>query len=147
MKVVYTKNISKAISASEIKEVADGYAQNFLFPKGLALPATKENINKINSKKKRREKNSVLDLAKTEKLARQIKGLEINFKENANEKGTLFASISEKEVCRELEKNNIKINPKNFKLNQHIKEVGEHEVVVGLNHGLEAKVTIVVEKK
>lgn len=147
MKIIYIKNISKAISDGEIKEVADGYAQNFLFPKGLALPATKENINKINSRKKRREKDSVLDLAKIEKLAKQIKGLEINFKKNANEKGTLFASISEKEICRELEQKNIKINPKNFKLNQHIKEIGEHKVVVGLNHGLEAKITIVVEKK
>lgn len=147
MKVVYTKNISKGINAGEIKEVADGYAQNFLFPKSLALPATKENINKINSEKKRREKNSVLDLIKTEKLAKQIEGLEIRFKEKANEKGTLFAAISEKELCREFEKKNIKINFKNFKLNKHIKEIGEHEVIVSLNHGLEAKVNVAVEGK
>ncbi|MFH1188030.1 MAG: 50S ribosomal protein L9 [bacterium] len=144
MKVVYIKNISKTISAGDIKEVADGYAQNFLLPKGLALPATEENINKVKSGKKRKEKESVLSLVKTEKLAKQLDGLEINFKENANEKGTLFAAISEKELCRGLEKMNIKVNPKNLKLKQHIKEIGQHEVVVELNHGLEARVNVSV---
>lgn len=150
MKIVCTKNNFKGINigdAGDVKEVADGYAQNFLFPKGLALPATKKNIDKVKSGKKKKEKESVLSLIKTEKLAKQIGGLEINFKEKANEKGTLFAAISEKEFCRELEKKNIKVSPKNLKLNQHIKEVGEHEVVVGLNHGLEAKVNVVVEGK
>lgn len=147
MKVVYTKNNNKGINAGEVKEVADGYAQNFLLPKGLALPATEENINKVKSGKKRKEKEFVLSMAKTEKLAKQLDGLEINFKENANEKGTLFAAISEKEFCRELEKRNIKVNPKNLKLNQRIKEVGQHEVIVELNHGLGAKVNVAVERK
>lgn len=147
MKIVYTKNISKGINAGDVKEVADGYAQNCLFPKGLALPATQDNINKVKSGKNRREKETVLSLVKTEKLVKKLDGLELNFKEKANEKGTLFAAISEKEFCRELEKNDIKINPKNLKLNQHIKEVGEHEVVVNLNHGLEARVRVVIEGK
>lgn len=147
MKIIYIKNIPRGLNFGEVKEVADGYAQNFLFPKGLAFPATKENIDKIKNNKTKKEKEAVLDLFETEKLARQLDGLRIIFKENANAKGTLFAAISEKDIYRELEKKNIKVGSHILKLSQHIKKVGEHQATLYLNHGIIAKVSILVEKR
>jgi large subunit ribosomal protein L9 len=147
MKVVFLKNYKKGGEMGEIKEVADGYAQNFLIPKGLALPATPNNIAKAQSNKKQKEKEATLDLIKAERLAESLEGIEVRLKEKANEKGVLFAAVSEKEVAEALKKEGIKVDPKHIKLDKHIKKVGDHEIVVGLDHGLEARIRIIVEKE
>lgn len=147
MKIIYIKNTQKGNKIGEIKEVSSGYAQNFLIPQKIAVPATKQNIDKIQKSKQKQKKGSVINTKKTENLIKQLAGVEIKLKEKANEKGTLFAAISEKEICSELEKQNIRIDYKNLKLSKHIKKIGEHDVEVELNHSTKTKIKIIIEKE
>jgi large subunit ribosomal protein L9 len=146
MKIIYIKNTPKGGKIGEIKEVSNGYAQNFLIPQKIAIQATKQNIYKTQKSRQKKEKDSIVNIKKTKNLTKQLAGVEIRLKEKANEKGTLFAAISEKEICRKLEKQDIKINYKNLKLSKHIKEIGEHEVEAELNHSAPIKIKIIIEK-
>jgi large subunit ribosomal protein L9 len=144
MKVVLIKNIPNVGNKGEVKEVSDGYAQNFLIAKNLAMPATKTNIDKVTAEKKKNEQKGILSFGKVKKLMNKLKGLELTISAKANEKGTLFAGIGEKEVYGALKDLNIVIDLKHFKLDKHIKELGRHDIVIKLDHGLEAKVRVLV---
>lgn len=145
MKVVFLKHVPQIGEQGEVKEVADGYAKNFLIPQKLALPASQNNIEQINSVKRQKEKNATMDLIKAEKLASRLEGMELIIKTKANDKGKLFGAIAETEISAALKKKSIKLDLKHFKINKHLKEVGEHEILISLDHGLEAVIKVIVE--
>lgn len=145
MKIILIKNHTKIGKIGDIKEVSAGYAQNFLFPQGLALVATVNNVNKIKARQSKKEQEFVVVTKKTNNFVSEIDGIKITVKAKANPQGTLFAAVSPKDVTAVLDKKGIKIAGQHLKLNKHIKEVGEHDLVISLDHGLEAKIKVIVE--
>jgi len=148
MKVILTKNIPKIGKAGDIKNVADGYARNMLFPKQLAVPATPEAERALEFQKELRAKKTNKTLENIEENVNNLDGMEFVIKAKANEESEkLFGSVSEKDIIDTVKRSGIKINKKQIKIESPIKTVGEHEVTIAFEHGLEARIKIIVEKK
>ena len=146
MKVVLLAEIKALGKKGDIKEVSDGYARNFLLPKKLAEIATVQAIKKSEEEKKKHEEAAKAELEKTEFLAESLQGKEIYIR--AKEKdGKLFGSIAAKAIVKELQKENPQIQEKSVILPEPIKELGEYEVKIELDHGIETSIMVIVESE
>lgn len=144
MKVILLQDVKNIGDRGEIKNVSDGYFRNFLLPKNLAEVATEKTISDI---KKQDVENAIKeekDLLKTEKIAEKFDGQEFMIKAKTNEQGKLYAAISRQDIAELLNKKMFKIKKEQIDV-APIKETGEYDVVIILNHGLEAKIKIIVE--
>jgi large subunit ribosomal protein L9 len=129
MKVILLKDVRKVGKKFETKDVADGYALNFLIPRKLAEASTPSSMKKVENLKSRdaAEKKVQEDLLK--KNLASLNGVTIEMKENANEKGNLFKGIHKEEIIEALKKQgHIAIAPEYLILEKPIKETGEYEL-------------------
>ena len=128
----------------DVKEVSDGYARNFLLPKKLAEIVTEASIKNIEVLKSKMAWVEQADLEKNQQLAENLQDREIVIQ--AKEKdGKLFGSVNAKTIAKELKKEKLDIDEKSIILTEPIREVGEYDVKVELDHGIEALVKVVVE--
>ena len=143
MKIILLRNVENLGKEGEIKEVSSGYARNFLIPRQLADIATDELISRVEARKKHEEKKAKQHLLNTEKIADQLEGKILEIKCNATKEGTLYAALNKTKIAEILNGKGFSVKPKNI-LMENIKEIGDHEVAVTFNHGLEAKIIIQV---
>ncbi len=147
MKVILKENIKGLGRKYEIKEVADGYANNFLLPKKLAEYATAEAVRKAEVLKVTTIAEQEIREKLTEKQIEMLKEVKIVLKKKSNEKGHLFEKIHAEEIALALkEQAKIEIDPEFLVIEKPIKETGEHtiSVQVGKNKG-EFKIVIETE--
>jgi len=144
MKVILLQNVSGLGKADEVKEAADGYARNFLFPKHLAVLASAKSVADLNAHKEKVVKDNMRDLEREQTLAEKLEGLALSFKEKASASGQLFAAVGAVRVAQALVKLGHDIDKDQIQIGKPIKEAGEYEAVVKLRHGLEAKLSISV---
>lgn len=148
MEVILKENVANLGKAGDIVKVKDGYARNFLIPKGQAIPATDGNIKALQEqiRKKLKEKNMKEENLKS--LLEKIKGVELTIKKLAAEDNKLFGSVSEIDIVDGLKSLGIEIEKNNVILDKHIKEPGEFLIKIKLKEGFETniKVKIIGEK-
>lgn len=143
MKVILLKNIPKLGKLGDIKEVSTGYARNYLLPQNLASEATLEAISGIESMKTKMAKEAESELREAEKMAQTLEGITVEISAKASEEGTLYSALPVSKIVSALEDKGYKIKKENIN-SGHIKELGDHEVVINLTHGLEARITVIV---
>lgn len=143
MKVILTKDVENLGKEGEVKEVADGFARNFLFPKNMAEAATDTALKNAQMKKIKKTETAKLELEESQKLAEQLEGRELYIKVK-EEDGKLFGSVNEKTIAKTFKDEGISINPENIKLAEPIKEIGDYEAQITLDHGLEANIRIIL---
>ncbi len=143
MKVILLQNIHDFGKEGDVKEVADGYARNFLIPKKMAEAATKNAMQNAEVKKASAAENAKTELEEAQKLAELLEGRELFVKVKEKE-GKLFGSVNEKTIAKTFKEEGIKIDPTNIKLAEPIKEVGEYDVAINLDHGLEANIKVIL---
>jgi large subunit ribosomal protein L9 len=144
MKIILLQNLANLGKAGEIKEVADGFARNFLFPKKLAEPATNEALQKvarINEEAKKKEAEAVDDL---KNRSRELEGKKIVIKVK-EKKGKLFGSVTAKDITKEFLKQGIKVDEASINLGEPIKKIGEKEIKISFGHGINAKIILLIE--
>ena len=144
MKVILLKDVEKLGKKGDIKEVADGYARNFLIPEKLAVLASKSEIAKIEAQKEVETKQAEEELARYQEIATQMDGLELEIPVKIDEDGKLFGAINVSQISEKLQEKGFEIKKGQVKLEESIKETGEHEVIVELPHNLEVRVKIIV---
>jgi large subunit ribosomal protein L9 len=144
MKVILLKDIEKLGKKYEVKTVSDGYARNFLIPRGLAKPATKELIKWAEKQRELEEKRAEEELKKIQKLASQLDGQEIEFVVKMGKEGQLFESINQIKIAKKLKEMGFEIKKNQVVLDEPIKEVGEFPVKIALDQGLEAEIRVIV---
>jgi len=148
MKLILLKDIKNLGKKFEVKEVAAGYAKNFLIPKGLAKPATKEALEWLGMQKEIEHKKVEEELKKIQELASSIDGLEITIAVKIGEKGQLFESITSQKIFEKLQESGFKIKKQQINLPKPIAELGEFPIKITFEHNLEAEIkVIVVEEK
>jgi len=131
-----------------MKEVAEGFARNFLIPKGLAQLATVGAVAKVEAKKQAEARKAESGLKKTQKLVKELSGVEIKIFAKVGEGGKLYGSIGGEQIVTELKRKGFEVGSRQIKLDKPIKDVGGHEIVVKLGQGLEVKILVrVVEEK
>lgn len=145
MKVVLIKDVQNVGHAGDVKEVAGGYANNFLIPGGYAKVATESIMKKAEEIRAEREKVAELALQTAKELAAKLQGVSVSIKAKADETKKLYAAIKAEEVVEALKAKGFEIKKESVIVEEPIKELGEFEVTINLEHGLEAKVSITVE--
>ena len=148
MKVILLDNIKGVGKKDEIINASDGYARNYLFPKKLAVEATKENLGKLESKneankfKKQNEKNDAIE------VANKLKELVLTIKVKAGENGKIFGGVSAKEVSDLLkEEYKIEVDKKKIELKETIKTLGVRTLTIKLYEGVIGNLKIDVISK
>lgn len=146
MKVILIQNVPGLGRINEVKDVADGYARNFLFAKNLAVPATKKIMTDLQAKKTKDVKDHEKDLREQQELAEKLDGWEIELKEKVSGGGSLYAAVGPQKVSEVLSKSGFSVD-KNQIVMKPIKEAGEFKVKIKFRHGLEADIIIIVSAK
>jgi len=147
MKIILKENIPKLGQKWDLKEVATGYARNFLFPNKLAEPAVPSLMRRAEEERKRMEESSGKRLKEIEEVITKLENVEVHIKAKAEESGTLFGSIGEKEIQKALTSYDKTLKDLTFTLKEPIKEIGEHKTTLIFAEGLEGEITVVVEKE
>lgn len=145
MKVILLQDIPKLGQKSEVKEVSDGYARNFLLAKNLAKPATPEALKTLESQKRKEEQERSEEFQKYKASVDKLKSLALNFKVKIGAKGRAFGSVTAAKIQEALGKQGIKVERDWIALEESIKTSGEHSVEVKFPNNLVGKVKIVVE--
>jgi large subunit ribosomal protein L9 len=131
MKVILLKDHPKLGKKFDIKEVSPGYAKNFLMPKELIMPATKQNIesvNRLKAENKARNEQQSKDLGD---LASQLEESKIEIIKKANKEGKLFAGVTEAEIKTAIKASGLSLGKAfKIKIDKHIKVLGIHEIVI-----------------
>ena len=140
MKVILLDNIKGVGKKDEIIEVKDGYANNFLFAQNKAVPATEENIKKLQNKAEKNKKDHAKEVKKAEEIKGKINNKEIVLAVKAGENGKVFGSIGSKEIVDEVKKVfGLTIDKKKIDgENSRMKELGVHDVEVKLHSEVKA---------
>lgn len=134
MKVIFLKDVKGKGKKGEVKNVADGYAQNFLLKQGLAVEATTANMSTLDAKKRKEEKEAEQELENSKKLKEALEALTVNLKAKSGEGGRLFGSITSKQIAEELQKaHGFKIDKRKFELQDAIRALGHTNVPVKLH--------------
>jgi large subunit ribosomal protein L9 len=147
MKVILQKDVKDLGKVGDLVNVKEGYARNFLFPRRLALVATEEKVNEWTHLKKVSEIKKKKALAGRQEVINKMQGLTLNFKlEAAADSEKLFGSVTNMDISKELDKHGYSIDRRDIHLEEPIKLLGQHKAFVRMGEGLEAELTIVVEK-
>jgi large subunit ribosomal protein L9 len=142
MKVILKEDIKHVGKMGQIVDVADGYARNYLIPKGLVTEASTKNIKflehekRIIQEKSKKIRNSVQDLAS------RISSLTISIKAKAGEEGKLFGSITTMDVAEALQKEGVEIDKKKISFEEPIKRLGSYTVNIKLHPDVSAPLNI-----
>lgn len=146
MKVILTQYQEKLGDVGDIVEVRAGYANNYLIPQGIALIATKGNINQMELVKKAAIKVDAKNVEEASKLAESLADITLNFIVKTGEEGKLYGSITNKDIAEKImEDKNIEIDRKKIDLPEHIKELGEYNIAVKLYKEVKAIIKVIVE--
>ncbi|MCR2044372.1 50S ribosomal protein L9 [Anaerosalibacter massiliensis] len=149
MKVILLKDIKSLGKAGDLVEAKDGYARNYLFPKGLAIEATEGNLKTLREKKKVEKKKKKEEYNEALKLKKKLDENSVEIKGKAGEGGKLFGSITSKDISAALKKQyNIKIDKRKIDLNENIKTLGTTIVDVKIYPEVVASLAVkVIEEK
>lgn len=144
MKVIFLQDVHNIGKKGEVKKVADGYAQNFLFPRKLATVATPLAMQKSAAEQQRKSSEEKMHKELAEKTAATIDGNTITLVRKAK-KEKIFGSIAAKDVAEECRKQNINIEVSMIRLEKPIKELGKHEVKIVFQEGIAARIIVIVK--
>ena len=144
-KVIFLQNIRNVAQIGDIKNVADGYARNFLLPRRLATLATDNNINMAEQLKKKRALIAQKEEETVEQLLTKLKDYHLEIERAASEEGTLYDGLGAAEISASLKKNSFDIEPEQVILEASIKKIGPHEVEISF--GKNKKITLKIDIK
>ncbi|MEG0731741.1 MAG: 50S ribosomal protein L9 [Vagococcus sp.] len=145
MKVIFLQDVKGKGKKGEVKDVAVGYAQNFLLKKGLAVEATAKSLSELQGKTKAKAKEDAETLADANKLKEvmEAEGFEVIIKSKAGEDSRLFGSIPSKQIADALEKQHkIKVDKRKMDLKQPIKALGYTTVPTKLHKDVTVKLRV-----
>ncbi len=148
MKVVLLENIPGKGRAGEIREVSQGFARNFLLPRGLALVATPAIIRETEAKLQKEQREEMMDRDKLAELAQQIEGTVVHFKARAGAGDRLFGSVTAADIAEEVGRvTGSVIDKKKIDIEKPLRQAGSHEVTVRLAGDIKPQITVVVEEE
>ena len=143
MKVILLEDVKSVGKKGELVNTSDGYAKNFLFPKKLAVEATKSNLNDFELKQKAEAKRKKEEFEQAQATAKELENKTVTVKVKTGENGKLFGSVTNKEVAEEIVKQTgMQIDKKKVSIGDPIKMVGERTAVIKLHPKVSAEITI-----
>ena len=145
MKVILLADVKKVGKKDQTVEVSDGYANNFLFPRKLAVPLSKKSAEVLENQQEERKELAAKMKADAEALAKKLEGITLSFKVKTGREGKLFGAVSLKQVADELAKQGIEIDKRKFVDKGPLDELGYHHISVELYKGVIGKVHVEIK--
>ena len=144
MKVILMTDVPALGHRGETRDVANGYARNFLLPRKLAVPATSANLKNVEHLKRQRanEEHQALEAARA--TAARIEALTFSRTARASAEGHLYGSVSAQDVVEFLERNQVPVEKRRVQLDEAIKAVGDYHVPIRLHGDVTATLTVSV---
>ena len=148
MEVLLLKDVEQLGQTGEIKRVADGYARNYLIPRGLATMATPGAIKQAELQRQKDARRQAKELDEAKVLAQELDGRTVTFQARAGESDRLYGSITNANIAEALEEQvEQEVDRRKIELEEPLKELGTHAITVRLAPGAEAKVTVIIERE
>jgi len=145
VKVVFLEDVPNVAETGEVKEVADGYARNFLLPKKLAVLADSKAAQLVEARLKKKARLQAETEAEMRELARQLEGQEVALKARAGAKDRLYGSITNADIAEELEKSaGVVVDKRKIELDEPIHELGSYEIGIRLTKDIIPKIKLTV---
>ncbi len=148
MKVVFLQDVKGKGKKGEIKNVADGYAHNFLLKNKLAVEATPSALSALEGQKKKTEKEAAEELAAAKQLKEKLEQITVELKAKSGNDGRLFGSVTTKQIAAQLEKSHgIKLDKRKMELEDAIRTLGYTNVPVKLHQEVVATLKVHVSEE
>jgi large subunit ribosomal protein L9 len=148
MKIILQREVDKLGAPGDVVDVADGYARNYLIPRGMAAPAVKGAVRHADRLRKAHEERTRKAVAEAQALADRLTASSVRLAARAGEEGKLFGSITVGDVAEQLGKvAGVAIDRHDIRLTEPIRSLGTHEVVVHLHPELNATITVEVVRE
>ncbi len=148
MKVIFLKDVKNVGKKGDIKNVADGYANNFLLKNNLAVEADQAAMSKLAGQQKKQEKEAEQELDEAKELKAKLEALTVELTAKSGEGGRLFGSITSKQIAKELEKTHgYKLDKRKMELDDAIRALGYANVPVKLHHDVTATLRVHVTEE
>ena len=145
-KVILNQDVTGLGEEGDIREVAAGFARNFLYPQKLAMPYSKQSLQQLESRRVAIERRKEEKRSAAMGLKERLQAEELQFSVPAGESGKLFGSVNNATIAQELEKRGFTIEKKRIEVPEHnIRMVGTHTVRIHLYGNEQAEVSVVVE--
>jgi large subunit ribosomal protein L9 len=146
MEILLKQDVENLGSAGDIVNVKAGFARNYLIPRGMAMPATPGLRKQANQIKQAAERRRLRELKTAQDLADRISQTTLNFKAMAGEGGRLYGSITSTAIAESLASSlGIEIDRRRIRMEHPLRELGSHDVTMGLSHGVSATFKVIVE--
>ena len=145
MQVIFLKDLKGQGKKGEIKEVADGYAMNFLIKKGFAVKKTETSLNKLNIEKENDRKLDEKNTKEAKEMVEKLKKVVVTFTAKAGKEDKMFGSISSKQIKEELDKLGFHFDKKQIN-NETINSFGFHNVEINLYKNIVGTIRVEVRK-
>ena len=147
MKLILREAVQNLGRVGDLVNVKPGYARNYLIPQGLAYRATQANVRRIEEERRLREETARRAYLEANRQASRLEGLTLHFTARASEEGTLFGSVTAKDILERAEQADLgfDLGKRSVQLDEPIKSLGEHVVSVRLQADVETEVRVIVE--
>jgi large subunit ribosomal protein L9 len=146
MEVILLERIGKLGQMGDKVRVKDGFARNYLLPKGKALRATEANSARFEGMKKELETRNLEQKGEAEKISAKVNGQNFTVLRQASETGQLYGSVSTRDIVALMGEGGFSVNRTQLMLNAPIKTIGRHNVPVALHPEVEVTVTVTVAR-
>ncbi len=148
MEVILIKEVKRLGKPGEVKHVSDGYARNYLIPRGLAIAATDEALQRIKQQASAEAHREASEKSAAEAKAAALQNMQLVFKAKTGESGRLYGSITSADIAEQLAKKiGADVDKRKVLLEEPIKEVGKSKVEVRLHADVKITVTVIVESE
>ena len=147
MKIILMEDVPTLGRRGEVREVATGYARNYLLPKKLALPATPGNLQNLENLKRQRERAETKAREEAAGIAERIARLALAVTTRASEDGRLFGSVTSQDIVTFLEQHQVPVEKRRVLLDEPIKALGEYQVPIRLHHDVTATLAVTVTRE
>jgi len=147
MKIIMLEDVSTLGRRGEVRDVADGYARNYLLPHKLALPATPANLKNLEGIKARQDSQAAKSLAHAQTQAQAIDALHLVVSRQASDEDRLFGSVGRNDIAVFLTQNNLDVERRRIGLDEPIKTLGEFNVPIRLHPDVTAQLKVTVSRE
>ncbi|QOR33875.1 50S ribosomal protein L9 [Clostridium sp. 'deep sea'] len=147
MKIILLKDVKGLGKAGEVKSASDGYVRNFLFPKNLAMEATKANLKNLKRKQENVIKKEEQKHKEALELGKSLEQANIVIAVKAGENGRLFGSVNSKDIADALKEKGIIVDKRKIELTDSIRQLGEYKIPVRIYKETLASVTLTVKSQ
>jgi large subunit ribosomal protein L9 len=146
MKVLFLEEVKNVARPGEIKDVADGYARNYLIPNKLAVRATQDQLKGLESRRAALERKAAKADAEARNLAETLNGIEITIKARVGEQHRLYGSVTASDIAEAVKtQTGHDVDKRKIELEEPIRRAGIHEVPIHIGKDLVPKIKVVVE--